>query len=177
MTPTSKLRVATADVAEALDILKVEVEGATGFAVEPELQEIDCDDLVVEMRLTDSNSADPGLVARAIERSVCDVDVLSVWKEAPLTRVSAPVTGHTVFNGTDDALPDVARRALHDNLATAQWLGTVEGAGRGDQSYWELAVPVVRSDGQAMIGVRRRHGYSLRFSVQDAATLRMGLAS
>ena len=38
MTTTSRLRVAISDTAEALEIVKVEVEGATGNPVRPEFQ-------------------------------------------------------------------------------------------------------------------------------------------
>lgn len=38
MTVTNKLRVAVHDGADALDLVKVEVEGATGLAVEPVFQ-------------------------------------------------------------------------------------------------------------------------------------------
>ncbi len=177
MTAASKLRVATADAPDALDLMKVGVETATGFAVEPQFQEIDCGDLVVEMRLTDSQAAAPQLVARAIERSACGIEVLSTWKEASPTRAPAPVSSGQVFDVLEGPLPKVARRALLDDIPTAQWRGRAGGAARADRSYWQLAVPVVRSDGQSIVGVHRRQGYSLRFGVHDAGAVREGLTS
>src|ERR1700728_1915009 len=81
MTTTSKLRVSVADQADALEILRSEVEGATGLSVEPELQEAEHDELVVEMRFTGLVTPEPQLVARAVQRSSSGIDVLSSWNE------------------------------------------------------------------------------------------------
>jgi hypothetical protein len=177
MAPTSKLRVATPDVADALDVVKVEVEGATGFAVEPQFQEIDRADLVVEMRLTDSYDAEPGLVARAIERSASGLEVLSTWKEVPATLAPAPRSSPEVFDRPGVPMPEVARRALHDDIPTAQWFGAREFTTGDVTPQWHLAVPVVRSDGLSIVGVQRRRGYTRRFCIRDAAAARLGLAS
>jgi hypothetical protein len=177
MTSTSKLRIAVPDVADALDAVKFEVEEATGFAVEPVFQEIDRSELVVELCLADSNAADPRRVALAVESSAGNLDVLSTWNESPLPRDLAPRASETVFKDFDYPMPEVARRALSDELPTAQWLPTVDDVGRGDRSLWLLAVPVIRSDGPSLVGVRHRHGYSLRFSAHEAASARIGLAS
>ncbi len=66
MKKTSKLRIATVDRSDALDFVRLAVEGATGFAVEPEFQEADRDELVVEVRLTGDHVVDPRLAARAV---------------------------------------------------------------------------------------------------------------
>jgi hypothetical protein len=74
-------------------------------------------------------------------------------------------------------MPEVARRALADDLPTAQWLPTVDEVAGGDRSYWLLAVPVGAPGTPATVGVRRRNGYALRFAPHEAAAVRIGLAS
>ena len=169
MTSTSKLRVATPDIADALDAVKVEVEGATGIAEQPVFQEIDRSELVVELSLADAGAVDPGHIAVAVESSASDLDVLSTWRESPVAHDPAPTASETVFNVIADPLPAVARRALHDDLPTAQWLPTIRDVAGGDRSYGTLAVPVIRSDGPSLVGVRRRNGYSFRFNALEAA--------
>jgi hypothetical protein len=68
----------------------------------------------------------------------------------------------------DQQLPEVARRALDDDLPTAKW-------DRSDSS-WHLAVPSV-CNGKAIVGMSHRRGYDHRFTVHDAAALRCGLNS
>ncbi len=123
MRPTSKLRVVTSDSPDALAIIRQEVEGATGLAVEPEIQEIDGPDLVVELRLLESSAVVPGLVARAVERSTDGLDVLSTWNEGGWFADPAPVPvpSQLILDGLDAHLPPVVRRALRDDLPTAQW--------------------------------------------------------
>ncbi len=158
--PVSKLRVVTSDSPDALDVIRHEVEGATGLAVEPEIQELDGTELVVELRLLDASTVVPGLVARAVRRSPGGLDVL------------------VVLDGLDHRLPSVARRALRDGLATAQWgAGGIAGGGAGVEHSWQLAVPAVRADGRPVVGYRRRRGYSIRFGVRDAEAARAVLAS
>ncbi len=177
MPSTSKLRIAIPDIAHALDVVKVGVESATGFAAQPIFQEVECSELVVELRLADSSAADPGHIALALESSADDLDVLSTWTEPPLSRDPTPVPSETVFDVIDDPLPEVARRALRDGLPTAQWFPTISDVAGGDRSYWMLAVFANRSEGPPLVGVRRRHGYSFRFSAHDAVSAQIGLAS
>jgi hypothetical protein len=177
MTSASKLRVAVPDVTDALDVVKDEVERATGFAVQPILQEVDRGDLVVEVQLVDSNAVAPDHLALAVECSARGLDVLSAWKEETLTPYSAPVQSETVFKAIDGVMPEVAQRALRDEVPTAQWLPTVEDVAGGDRSYWILAVPVLRPNDRSIVGTRRRNGYSLRFSAHEAEAARRGLVS
>lgn len=177
MPSTSKLRIAVPDMADALDVVKVEVESATGFAAQPVFQEIERSELVVELRLADSSAADPGHIALAVESSAGHLDVLSTWMEPTLSPDPTPVASEIVFDVIDDPLPEAARRALRDGLPTAQWFPTISDIAGGDRSYWMLAVSATRSEGPQLVGVRRRHGYSFRFSAHDAVSARMGLAS
>jgi hypothetical protein len=177
MEPTSKLRVAVPDGANALRVVTTEIEEATGIALEPELQEVDGDDLVVELRLADSSICDPKLVVRAVERLSDDLEVLSTWQEASPPRDPAPVTSQSVFAGPDVAMPEVALRAFRDGLPTAQWPGTFRVPVGEATACWQLAVPMRRSNGQVVVGVQRRSGYSHRFGVGEAKALRLGLAS
>jgi hypothetical protein len=46
-----------------------------------------------------------------------------------------------------------------------------------DCSHWLLAVPLDFLDRSTLVGVRRRDGYSLRFSALEASRLSAALAS
>jgi hypothetical protein len=177
MTSRSKLRVAIPDKADALDVVKAEVESATGFAAQPVFQEVEHAELVVELYLADSSAADPGHIAHAVESSASDLNVLSTWMESPLCGDPARAASETVFDVMDDPLPEVARRALRDGLPTAQWFPTIDDVAGGDRSYWMLAVLTNRSEGMPFVGVQRRQGYSYRFSAHEATSARIGLAS
>jgi hypothetical protein len=177
VTPVNKIRIATPDTDNALGTVRVEVERATGFVAELEFQEIDRTDLVVELRLADASAVQPGLVARAVERSAHDLEVLSAWTEVALNRDPTPPLRQTLLSATDDPIPAFARRALRDELPTAQWLSMEDDLAAVGQCQWHLAVPMVRSDGQSVVGLRRRRGYSMRFNPLDAAAARMDLAS
>lgn len=166
MEPTSKLRVAIADGEDALQVVTAEIEEAIGIGVEPEFQEIERGDLVVELRLADPSVPDSRLVAHAVERLSGDIEVLSAWQEVPLIRDPTPTTSQSVFAGTEGAMPEVAQRAIRDELPTATW-----------KSSWQLAVPVQRGDGQVFVGVQDRQGYSRRFGLHEVNALRLGLAS
>jgi len=177
MTTTSRLRVAISDTAEALEIVKVEVEGATGYPVRPEFQESEFDELVVELRLDAPDSAEPNLIARAIERRTPDIDVLGAWNEDPRGYEPAPMASQFIFAATDDSMPDVAKRAVRDELATAKWqphANTTPGSGT---PHWQLAVPILQTDGEEIVAVQRRNGYSLRFTPDDVVGTWLGLAS
>ncbi len=173
----SKLRVAMPDRADALDMVKAEVLGATGFEAHAEIQELDGADLVVELRLADSGVSDPGRMARTVERSTRDLDVLGTWNEAGPARSPVPTPCEVVFGAGDETMPAVARRALRDAVPTAQWLPVGEDDGGTGRPQWVLAVPVIQSEGRTVVGLQRRVGYSLRFTACDAAGARVGLAS
>jgi hypothetical protein len=177
MTTTSKLRVSVSDQADALEILRSEVEGATGFAVEPELQEAEHDELVVEMRFTGLVTPEPQLVARAVQRSTAGIDVLSSWNEQVPVGTPAPAILDSLYRTTDAKMPPAAWRAARDRLATAQWIAPTDDEPANDRSYWQLAVPVLQGDGHSLIGVQQRWGYAHRFSTQDVAAGRLRLAS
>ena len=176
MTTTSRLRVAISDTAEALKIVKLEVEGATGYPVRPEFQESEFEELVVELRLGATGVAEPNLIARAIERTTPDIDVLGVWNESPHSHEPVPKPSKLVFGVADEALPDVARRAVRDELPTARWHPSLATTSSSDTPHWELAVPVLHTDGES-VAVIRRKGYSHRFTPDDAVGTWLGLAS
>ncbi len=176
MTATSKVRVAIPDSDTALEIVKLEVEGATGCSARPEFQESERDALVVEMRLVDSDPAVLSLVARAIERTAPRLDVLGVWSEPSPDRIPSAVSTKMVYSGTDDSMPDIAKRAVRDELPSAQWHPRLGGAGSGDRPHWQLAVPALLADGEKVVAVRRRNGYSRRFTADDAVSTWLGLA-
>jgi hypothetical protein len=93
--------------------------------------------------------------------------VLSSWKESTSSE-PPPRRCPDVLGVGYEALPEVAQRALDDDLPTARW-------SRADSS-WQLAVPSV-CGGKAIVGMSYRGGYSHRFSAHEAAALRSGLAS
>ena len=155
MTIVNKIRIATPDTDDALGNVKLEVERATGFSAQLEFQEIDHTELVVELRLVDWNSVRPGLVARAVECSTRDLDVLSAWREESFNCDPTPPLRQTVLNPSNDPMPAVARRALRDGLPTAQWLSIDGDSTEAGQRQWHLAVPMVRSDGQSVVGSDR----------------------
>jgi hypothetical protein len=169
MRTTNKLRVSTTDASNALDIACSEVESAVGLPVHAELQEIEGDCLIVEMRLgTDAVlSPLPSRLADAIDQSARDIDVLSVWNE-PVRLTPAARFCPDVFGAEYDAMPPVALRAIEDDLPTAQWDRSV--------SRWQLAVPSECRD-QVIVGLMHRTGYSHRFNTVDAFAVRSGLAS
>jgi hypothetical protein len=177
MTSSSRLRVAISDTAEALEIVKLEVEGATGYPVRPEFQETEFDELVVELRLGAPSSTEPNRIARAIQRTSRDIDVLGVWNAKQSDHEPAPIPSQLVFGATNDSMPDVAKRAVRDQLATAQWHPSTNTTPRGDIPHWQLAVPVLQADGEEVVAVHRRNGYSLRYTPEDVVGTWLGLAS
>ena len=177
MEPTSKLRVALPDGENALQVVTSEIEEATGIGFEPELQEVDRGDLVVELRHTGSSPIDARLVGRAVERLAGDLEVLSTWQESAPPRTPVPATTQAVFAGTGAPMPEVAQRALRDDLPTAKWPGALRVPVGEPNACWQLAVPMHRRDGRVLVGVMQRSGYSRRFGVHEAAALRLGLAS
>jgi hypothetical protein len=175
MAPTSKLRIATADVAGALDVVRNEVEHATGLAVHPVLQEVDTTALVVEVAVASPAKVDPKSLARFVDAAAGSLDVLGSWTETPDGTQDAPRPA-LVLDVVEDPLPEAARRAVRDDVPTAQWLPSVADIAGGDRSYWLLAVPARRSDGAQVVGLSRRQGYSHRFSASEARATALRLA-
>ena len=173
MAHTGKLRVAVPDGLQALQVVTTGIEEATGVCIEPELQEIDRGDLVVELRLTDAAVADARLFANTVEHLSEELVVLSSWQEVAAPALATPMASQHVYVGTEAAMPDVARRALRDDLPTAKW---PSGAGEL-KGFWQVAVPFRRKDGEVLVGVQQRRGYSRRFGAQEVKALWWGLAS
>jgi hypothetical protein len=169
MRATNKLRISTTDSSNALDIACAEVESVVGLPVQAEMQEIEGDRLIVEMRLgTDAVLSPPATrLAYAIDKSARDIELLSVWNE-PVRLMPAARFCEDVFGAEYDSMPPVALRAIEDDLPTAQWDHSV--------SRWHLAVPSECRD-QVIVGLIHRTGYSHRFNTVDAFALRNGLAS
>jgi len=169
MTAKNMLRVATPDTALAIDLACSDVESALGLRVRAEFQEIEGGNLIIELQLGDEavHSPHPSRLASAVDEAVANVEVLSSWKEStspePTPRHCPDVLGMGY-----EPLPQVAQRALDDDLPTSMW-------DRSDSS-WHLAVPSL-CGGKAIVGMSYRCGYSHRFSAHDAAALRSGLAS
>lgn len=134
-----------------------------------EFQEIEGDNLIIELQLGEESeeSSRPADLASAIEKAIPRVEVLSSWKESTSPEPH-PRRCPDVLGVGYEPLPQVAQRALDDDLPTAQW-------DRSDSS-WHLAVPSV-CGGKAIVGMSCRSGYSHRFSAHEAAALRSGLAS
>jgi hypothetical protein len=169
MTATNKLRVATIDTEHAIDIACSVVLSTAGLPVRAELQEIEGDSLIIELQLGNESvhTPHPSRLACTVDKAAADVEVLSSWKESASPE---PTPQHCpdVMGIGDQQLPEVARRALDDDLPTAKW-------DRSDSS-WHLAVPSV-CNGKAIVGMSHRRGYDHRFTVHDAAALRCGLNS
>jgi hypothetical protein len=157
-------------------VVKLEVERATGFDAQPILQELDYTDLVIEVQLSDSNAADPRRIALTVEQASPDLDVLSSWKEADALPLQTAWAVPVVFETTDLVLPEVARRALEDEVPTAQWLPKSNNVSDGDRASWIFAVPSRRCGGSARVGICRRRGYANRFSANEAESALWSLA-
>lgn len=185
MEPTSKLRVLTRDTPDALRVLREEVEEATGRAAEPEIQEVDGPELVVELRLAGPTPVAPGLVARAVGRSSRGLEVLSTWNEASPVTAPTPAPSRVILDGRQDHLPAVVRRALRDAIPTAQWQGTEGPSSPESRSClsperrraWQLAVPMVTPDGRRLVAYQQRRGHAFRFGMHDVVAARAEVAS
>ena len=168
MTATNRLRVATIDTARAIDMACSEVESAVGLPVLPEFQEIECGNLIIELRLGSEtiHTPHPSRLASAVDAAAANLEVLSSWKASASPE---PARRHCldVMEVGCEPLPQVARRAFDDDLPTAEW-------DRANSS-WHLAVPSVCS-GKAIVGLSHRRGYSHRFTAHDAAALKRGLS-
>lgn len=167
MALTNKLRVATIDTPHAIDITCSAVEGAVGLPVRAEIQEVEGVDLIIELQLGHQSVHTPHVsrLASAVDKTVSDVEVLSSWKERTSPE-PAPQDCSDVIGVGYDPIPELAQRALHDDLPTAKW-------DRSELS-WHIAVPSV-CRGQAIVGMSHRRGYDHRFTAHDAAALGCGL--
>jgi hypothetical protein len=169
MTTTNKIRIATADTANACTLACSEITAAVGLTVHPEFQEIEGDCLILELRLGSEthHAAPPKHLAAAVGNGAPAVEVLSAWNEHRSGQIR-PKLCRDVLGSLYDDMPNVAHRALDDNLATAVWV-------RSDSS-WHLAVPA-SCDAQPIVGLSHRRGYTHRFTSLEAASIRSGLAS
>lgn len=169
MTTTNKIRIATADTTNASTLACSEITAAVGLPVHPEFQEIEGDCLILELRLRGETlqAASPKRLAAAVGNGAPTVEVLSAWNE-PGSGQIRPKLCRDVLGLLYDDMPNVAHRALDDNLASAAW-------DRSDSS-WHLAVPS-SCDAQPIVGLSHRRGYSRRFTSLEAASIRSGLAS
>jgi len=173
MTSTNKLRVITPDSSSALNVLTARVQRATGRAVQAELQEIDHEDLIVELRLAEGSSPPPYQLALLIEEASTGLQVLSMWREERTDLTSRVSRQPQVMGYEDLFLPSVVRRAFDDRIPTASW----QGARDLQRPHWLLAVPVMTACGQMVAGVQRRNGYSHRFTVAEATAIRNRLVA
>jgi hypothetical protein len=173
MTGANKLRVTMPDSSSALDVLTAKVHLVTGLDVQAELQEIDHEDLIVELRLAELASRPPYQLALLIEDASTGLEVLSSWHEQE-TEVKSRVSPQPQVMGFGDLLlPSVVRRAFDDRIPTASWQGTSD----PHLPHWLLAVPAMTAGGHMVAGVQRRNGYSHRFTVSEATAIRNGLVA
>jgi hypothetical protein len=166
---TNKIRIATADTTNACTLACSEITAAVGLPVHPEFQEIEGDCLILELRLGGETlpAAPPRHLAVAVRNGAPAVEVLSAWNEHDSAHLR-PKLCRDVLGSLYDDMPNVAHRALDDNLATAVW-------DRSDSS-WHLAVPS-SCDAQPIVGLSQRRGYTHRFTSLEAASIRSGLAT
>jgi hypothetical protein len=168
-----QLRIATVNDSHTVEAVSTQVRHATGLAVQPVFQEIDRRELIVELILNSVGSHSPGELARRIQSSAPNLEVLAGWHPLEPPVSSRPPRPDQLFFSDDVSVPPLARRAFDDLVATAGWQPT---AGP-DNSHWLLAVPVVGGDGRMVAALARRDGHYHRFSARDAATLRDTLAA
>jgi hypothetical protein len=169
----NKLRVATPDSSSALDVLTAQVHLATGLGVKAEFQEIDHESLIVELRLAEADERPPRWLAQLVEEASTGLEVLSSWRETDTELTTQASPRPQVVTYADPALPRVVQRAFDDHLPTAGWQPSSEYS----LPHWLLAVPAVVATGQVVAGVKRRNGYSHRFTVADATTIRNRLVA
>jgi hypothetical protein len=163
----SRLRVSIPESSSALEAVTSGVHQATGFEVEPALQELDNGHLIVELSVHDPGRSSPREVTELIEQSAPELDVLSAWRGVEQDHCPQAAAADRVLRVQDSPLPDVARRAVDDNLATAKWHPTCDEYA----AHWLLAVPVRGAERAGLVALRRREGYSYRFSALDASQL------
>ena len=178
MTPNIRLRVSLTDTSSGIGLITDCIHRATGIAAQPEFQELDRRDLLVELSLPAGPQSAVSGLARIVQRNSARFEVLSAWREAgPLPGIPVvsfePGRRLQICRAVDRDLPRSASRALEDGLPTACWRpGTAERA-----PHWELAVPRVGSEDRPVALVARRSGYSYRFSSFDAEALKIRMTS
>ncbi len=169
---TSKLRIALRDNPDDIEFVRTKVEADTGMVLEPEFQEIDTTQLIVELRVAGAGHRRDRL-AEAVGDSVPEVDVLSTWHELP----SPDAPGRPAFDAvvvvpTADA-PEAVHRSLCSGIPTAMWCAPGAGDDRSAAgSGWLLSVPLDHGGISPVTALARRRGYSIRFSAHDAAAVR-----
>lgn len=173
MESSIKLRVSLADEASAIDVATAKIQSATGLEATPEFQELDRAELIVELGLGRGQGRSASQLARLLERTYQDFEVLSSWHETEPQMGCRPTPLSRVVSYDDIAIPSPARRAFDDHLPTA----ALQLVGAGDVTHWILAVPVVGDDGRLVAGVLRRNGYSHRFSALEVKAVRAQLTS
>src|SRR5665213_3453199 len=122
MTAKCMLRIATPDATNAIDIARSDVESAVGFSVRAEFQEIEGGNLIIEFQLGDDalHTPHPSQLASAVDKAVSNMEVLSSWTESTAPEPT-PRTCPDVLGVGYEPLPQVAQRALNDDLPTANW--------------------------------------------------------
>jgi hypothetical protein len=168
MESPNKIRVAVPSGLGALALVKVEVAAALGAVPSPELQELECGQIVVEMKLPEASHlpSTPSDLAQEIARGTSNLEVLSAWHE-PTSVPPAPKPPAAVLRSSEVALSLVAVRALADNLPTSTW--------RAHYGHWTLGVPFPAEDGTRSVAISQRRGYSRRFSSLEVAATRQSL--
>jgi hypothetical protein len=169
MNAIDKLRISTADTAEAAASACSEISSALGLRGGIEFQEIEGACLILELRLGDEAlpTSQPSRLVAALNKAVPNLVIMSAWKQA-LCLAAIPRYTENVLAKYFDVLPPVADRAVKDNLPTAQW--------NYSDSEWHLAVPSFCTS-QRIVGMSHRSGYSQRFTSLEVAAIQRGLAS
>jgi hypothetical protein len=139
--------------------------------VRPDFQEIDRSDLIVELSIPEVRGCPPGQLGRLVEHISTDLEVLSSWNETEPACPSGQHERPRFVDKDDPTVPFTARRAFDDGLPTASWHSSSE----VDVPHWFLAVPALSFDDRMVAAIRRRRGYSYRFSALEAAALRASL--
>lgn len=167
MAQQGKLRVVLDDRVDALDVMKAEVYGASGFAPAVDFQEIERPgELVVEIRLADAGSYLPSDLLVMVGAGTTHLEVLSAWREETGASGRRPTECH-VIDLMHCEIPDLALRAHRDGVPTACWYQ----ASSTSSSHWLLAVPGFDADRKAVVGISRRTGYYHRFTASEAGSL------
>lgn len=183
VTLACKLRVATPDSPDALLRVQDAFEETAGVWVEPQLQEIDRGELIVEVLVSDRPliplvTPSTRLAAQAVGGSDVDVSVLSAWvEERPESIRTKPLRVTSVEDSVGRSDCEAIERATQDDVATAVWCPTAVRGGTGDSGVWQLAVPFYGPDWSSCVAVSERSGYPYRFSSDDALGFRTYLES
>jgi len=172
MTSSIRLRVAVTDSSSAIGMVTTCIHRATGMVAQPEYQELDRHDLILELSVQSVDSAHPSGLARIVERHSDGFELLSSWRELEDGTEIGRRQPNEVCRA-DIQLPHCAARAVRDHLPTSQWLAGLD----GHPPHWELAVPCPEHDDRIIAAITRRNGYSQRFSALDARALHRQMTS